>query len=321
MADKAPGAYERLIDGLLAQPEYGERWGRHWLDIAGYADSDGITPEDPVREYAYKYRDYVIRSFNADKPLDQFIQEQLAGDEMIGGATKNFTPEQIEKLVATGFLRMAPDGTAIGTVDQNVARNQVVADTIKIVSSSLLGLTVGCAECHDHKYDPIPTADYYRFRAIFEPALDWKNWRVPRGRLVSLATDADLKLSQQIEAEALVVDKQRTRLQNEFIEKTFDAELSKLPAELHAPLREAFHAPVAKRTAEQKKLLQDHPSVNVSAGSLYLYDRERENEVQRAVNRRTGAKRAGGEGRREGGDRCAGRQAGSFASCCCRDCR
>src|SRR5206468_4190537 len=102
------------IDRLLASPHYGERWARHWLDVAGYADSDGNGSDDTPRPYAYKYRDYVIRSFNADKPLDQFIIEQLAGDELVPTPWKNLTPEQIEKLTGTGFLRMAPDGASGG---------------------------------------------------------------------------------------------------------------------------------------------------------------------------------------------------------------
>ncbi len=145
VADDSPDAYEKLIDRLLDSPRYGERWGRHWLDLAGYADSDGYTSQDPVRKYAYKYRDYVIRAFNEDQPFDAFIQEQLAGDEMLQPPYKELQPEQIEKLVATGFLRMAPDGTGTGGVDQNEARNQVMAETLKIVSTSLMGLTVGCA--------------------------------------------------------------------------------------------------------------------------------------------------------------------------------
>ena len=101
----------------------------------------------------------------------------LAGDELLTPPYANLSPEQADLLTATGFLRMAPDGTADGSVDQTAARNDVMAETIKIVSSSLLGLTVGCAQCHNHRYDPIPQADYYRFRAIFEPAYDVKNWR------------------------------------------------------------------------------------------------------------------------------------------------
>src|SRR5690606_27654965 len=118
-------------------PHYGERWGRHWLDVAGYADSEGYTDDDTVRQEAWKYRDYVIRSFNEDKPYDRFVIEQLAGDELLTPPYVNLTPEQIELLTATGFLRMAPDGTG-GSVEQGVARNQVIADTLQIATSSLL---------------------------------------------------------------------------------------------------------------------------------------------------------------------------------------
>ncbi|MEO8498782.1 MAG: DUF1549 domain-containing protein, partial [Planctomycetota bacterium] len=138
--DSSPDAYQRLLDRVMNSTHYGERWGRHWLDVAGYADSEGYTEDDPVRPYVYKYRDYVIRAFNDDKPFDQFIIEQLAGDELLTPPFENLTPEQAEKLVATGFLRMAPDGTGVGGVDQNLARNDVMAKTIEIVSTSLLGL-------------------------------------------------------------------------------------------------------------------------------------------------------------------------------------
>src|SRR5437762_821076 len=206
LADAAPDAYERLIDRLLDSPHYGERWGRHWLDIAGYADSDGYSDADPPRAYAYKYRDYVIRSFNADKPFDRFITEQLAGDELAGATQGNLQaaladPQTREWLIATGFLRMGADGTATPAVDQDTVRNQVVADTIKIVSTSLLGLSVGCAQCHDHRYDPIPQTDYYRLRAIIEPAYDPTNWRTPEQRLVSLYTEAARKEAAEVAAE------------------------------------------------------------------------------------------------------------------------
>ena len=109
--DESPDAWARLIDRLLVSPHYGERWGRHWLDVAGYADSEGYTDEDTVREHAFRFRDYVVRAFNDDKPFDRFIIEQLAGDEL-AGPTGELTPERIELLTATGFLRMAPDGTS-----------------------------------------------------------------------------------------------------------------------------------------------------------------------------------------------------------------
>jgi mono/diheme cytochrome c family protein len=272
VADTTPDAYERLVDRLLASPRYGERWGRHWLDVAGYADSEGYSPDDPVRPHAYKYRDYVIRSLNDDKPFDQFIQEQLAGDELVRQPYQNLAPGDVERLVATGFLRMAPDGTSSPGVDQPLARNQVLAETLKIVSTSLMGLTVGCAQCHNHRYDPIPQSDYYRLRAIFEPAYDPTNWRPPPARRVSLATDADRQQAQKIEVEAAQIDQERLKKQQVYIDRTFEAELKKLPESVRPSVRAAHDAPPPKRTAEQQRILKEHPSVNVTAGSLYLYD-------------------------------------------------
>ncbi|MFQ3169488.1 MAG: cytochrome c553, partial [Limisphaerales bacterium] len=168
LADETPQAYDQLIDRLLASPNYGERWGRHWLDVAGYADSEGYTESDAERGWAWRYRDYVVRAFNDDLPWDRFIHEQLAGDEMVSPPYANLSPEQIDKLTATGFLRMAPDGTGSGANNAE-AKNQVIAETLKIVSTALMGMTVGCAQCHDHRYDPILQSDYYKLRAVFEP--------------------------------------------------------------------------------------------------------------------------------------------------------
>lgn len=283
LADEAPDAYDRLIDRLLASPEYGERWARHWLDLAGYADSEGYA-NDPERKYAYKYRDYVIASLNADKPFDEFLCEQLAGDEMVAPPYNNLTPDEIEKLVATGFLRMAADGTASGDTDPNLASNQVIADTVNIVSTAVLGLTVGCAQCHDHRYDPIPHVDYFRLRAIFEPALDWKHWRKPQQRLVSLYTDADRAAAAAVEAEAAELDKARTTKQQEFILATREKELAKLDPELSERVRVALDTPEKDRTPEQQDLLREHPSTNVSAGSLYLYDKAAADELQKMAD-------------------------------------
>ncbi|MEO6784857.1 MAG: DUF1549 domain-containing protein, partial [Chthoniobacteraceae bacterium] len=275
LADTSPDAYGHMVDRALASPHYGERWGRHWLDVAGYADSDGYTDADPVRPWAHKYRDYVIRSLNADKPFDQFIREQLAGDEMVKQPYKDLAPDDVDKLTATAFLRMVPDGTVSAAAsDQKIARNAVVVETLKVVSSSLLGMTVGCAQCHDHRLDPIPQTDYYRMRAIFEPALDTGNWRTPNARLVSLMTDAERAQAAAIEKEAKVIDAARKVKEDEFIEKVLTWELEKKPAELREPLRTAYRTEVKKRTPEQLKLLKEHPTINqLSGGSLYLYDR------------------------------------------------
>jgi mono/diheme cytochrome c family protein len=285
VADGAPDAYERLIDRLLASPHYGERWGRHWLDVAGYADSEGYTETDPPRPHAWRYRDYVIRSLNEDKPFDRFIVEQLAGDELVKPPYKNLSEEAIEQLVATGYLRMAPDGTASGGVDKGLASNQVVSETMKIVSSSLLGLTVGCAECHDHRYDPISQADYYRLRAIFEPAFNTKNWRVPQARLVSLYTDEDRAKANEINAEAAKIDAARLKRQEELMQEEFDKALeAKVPEEKREEMRSAWSTPAAKRNDQQKKLLKEYPGVNVTPGSLYLFNRKAADELKKMVD-------------------------------------
>ncbi|MEQ1860787.1 MAG: PSD1 and planctomycete cytochrome C domain-containing protein [Chthoniobacteraceae bacterium] len=297
LADEAPDAYARMVERVLASPHYGERWGRHWLDVAGYSDSDGYSETDPARPWAFKFRDYVIRSLNADKPFDQFIREQLAGDEMVKQPFKNLPPDDIDKLTATAFLRMVPDGTASATADdQPTARNAVMAETIKVVSSSLLGITVGCAQCHEHKHDPVPQQDYYRMRAIFAPALDVEKWRVPGARLVSLMTEEERAKAAEVEKEAKVIDAERKVKEDEFIGKVLTWELEAKPEEVREPLRTAYRTDVKKRTPEQLKLLKDHPTINqLSASSLYLYDRtyktKHEAELKAFTEKATGIRK------------------------------
>ena len=285
--DQSPDAYDRLLDQLLASHDYGDRWGRHWLDVAGYAYSEGYTVDDKERPWAWKYRDWVIQSLNDDKPFDEFIREQLAGDEMVQPPYAELPPDEIAKLIATGFLRMAPDGTGGGADDAELAKNDVIAETVKIVSTSLLGMTVGCAQCHDHRYDPIPQSDYYRIRAIFEPAYDPKNWRTPASRQISLYTAADKKAAAEIEAEAKKILDERTTKQNEFIAATFEKELAKLPEEIREEARKARDTAIKDRTTEQKRLLKKHPSLNVSAGSLYLYDKKAADVLQKMSDEAT----------------------------------
>jgi hypothetical protein len=290
LADTSEGAYEAAVDRLLQSPHYGERWGRHWLDVAGYADSNGDGTADSPRPYAYKYRDYVIRSLNADKPLDRFITEQLAGDELVPQPWANLAPEQIELLTATGFLRTAIDPTQ-GTADEQEGANQVVADTLKIVSSSLLGLSVGCAQCHDHRYDPIPQADYYRLRAVFAPALDTSHWRRPSQRLVSLYTDADRTKAAAVDAEAAKLQEALDAKTKTFIATAFDKELEKFAEPLRGQLREAYETPADKRTDSQKQLLDANPSVNIHAGVLYQYNQAAADELKKD-GEKVAAKRA-----------------------------
>lgn len=279
--DKKPQAWERLVDSLLSDSRFGERWGRHWLDVAGYADSEGVSNTDPERKWSWKYRDYVIQAFNENKPYDQFVKEQLAGDELVELPYKELTDDEIEKLTATGFLRMAPDGTMGSGIDQNLARNQVIADSMHIVGTSLLGLTINCAQCHEHRYDPIPQADYYRLRAVFEPAFDWQDWKKPAQRLVSLYTDADRAVAATLEEEAKAILDERTKKQNDHIERVFKQELAKLPEEEQPLAQAARDAKPKERTAEQKQILKKYPSLNVSAGSLYLYDKKAADELKK----------------------------------------
>ena len=215
LEDQADDAWARAIDRLLNSQHYGERWGRHWLDVAGYADSEGYTNSDQMRKWAYSYRDWVIRAMNADLPFDQFVLWQLAGDELVTPPYANMTSDEIDRLTATGFLRMVADGTA--QENNEVVRNQVVTDTIKMVSSSLLGMSVGCAQCHDHRYDPISQEDYYRIRAVFEPALNPQRWHPPGSRAISLYTDQDHAKAKEVETRAQVKVDARNAKQKMFL--------------------------------------------------------------------------------------------------------
>ena len=278
-------AIRNLADRLLASPAYGERWARHWLDVAGYADTNGMTEADSPRPHAWRYRDYVIRAFAADKPWNDFIVEQLAGDELAGATHANAAQiaanfAKLDMLTATGFLRMAPDGTGDEVADAKLARNEVIADTLKVVSSSLLGLTVGCAQCHDHRYDPIAQTDYFKLRAIFEPALDWKNWRNPKERLTSLYTPEQRLHAEAIEGEAREWDLAADARTIEHKNRIFAARLAALPEEMREPIRLARATPPDKRTPEQRQLFKDQPGLNVDAGSLDLFDKEADNAVK-----------------------------------------
>jgi cytochrome c553 len=178
--DPDPLAYEKLIDELLASSHYGERWGQFWLDLAGYSDSEGVQDSDLVRPFAWRYRDYVIRAFNDDKPYDRFLLEQIAGDELADYENApEITPEIYDNLVATGFLRMTPDGTFAGINGFVPNRLDIIDDSLRVLGSSVLGLTIGCARCHSHKFDPIPQRDYYRLAAVFKGALDEHDWLKP----------------------------------------------------------------------------------------------------------------------------------------------
>jgi len=302
--DSRPDAWERLVDELLASPHYGERWGRHWLDVAGYADSEGYNDNDTDRPDAWHYRDYVINAFNANMPFDQFIREQLAGDEMVPYPIKYPNTETKAKLAATGFLRMVPDGTGTEPGEAKIdAANATVTESVKIISSALLGMTVGCAECHDHRFDPILQKDFYRLRAVLEPALDPKAWREPRARRLSTLNEEEQKQTAAIEKEAKAIEAELPPKYEAFRDWIFEKEVAALPAEIRDKAREAG---LARRnakdpkdpkalTSEQAKLIESYPGLRVSASpsilNLFLEKYDRAEELA-TLNKETAARAA-----------------------------
>jgi len=215
LADDSAITVESLIDDYLASPQYGIRWGRHWLDAAGYADSNGYFNADSDRPLAYRYRDYVVRSINADKPFDQFVREQIAGDELAGfnpaRHRREATPEMIDMLVATHYLRSGQDGS--GESDGNaeevrIDRYTALESAQQIVASSLLGLTFQCAKCHDHKLEPLTQADFYRFQSVLFPAYNPEQWVKPNDRFTYASEPAEYETWESTISEAI------TRLAN-----------------------------------------------------------------------------------------------------------
>ncbi len=258
--DSRPDAYERLIEKLLASPQYGERWGKFWLDAAGYADSEGIIDEDLIRGNAWRYRDYVIRAFNNDKPYDQFLTEQIAGDELVDYKhAKKATPELLEKLAATGFLRMTPDGTYSQANGSVAERMNVIADEIDVLSSSVMGLTIGCARCHNHKYDPLPQRDYYRLGAVLQSAYDPYDWVKPTDRYLDFAPESEIKEIAAHNA-PIEVDIKRTEAELEAKNKPLRDQivrerLAVLPDAVRLDLESGIATPKEKRTAAQAYLV------------------------------------------------------------------
>ncbi|HKX60713.1 MAG TPA: DUF1549 domain-containing protein, partial [Verrucomicrobiae bacterium] len=197
LSDKRPGAYQRMYETYLSSARYGERWGKHWLDAAGYADSNGYFNADTDRPLAYRYRDYVIRSVNRDKPFDQFVREQLAGDELSGWKPGQVaTPAVIELLEATHYLRNGQDGSgeSDGNPDEvRTDRYYALESEMQVIASSLLGVTMQCAKCHDHKFEPVTQKDYYAFQAVLYPAFNIEKWVKPNDRAVHANLPGELE--------------------------------------------------------------------------------------------------------------------------------
>jgi hypothetical protein len=266
LSDRSPDSYERMVERYLASPHYGERWGKYWLDAAGYADSNGYFDADTDRPLAYRYRDYVVRAFNEDKPYDRFVQEQLAGDELAGYVPDgDVTPAMADLLVATHFLRNAPDGTgeSDGNPDElRTDRFTVLEGTLQITMNCLLGLTIQCARCHTHKFEPITHAEYYRLQAIFYPAYCPDRWIVPKNRVVSVATRTQRaehqrrteRFNREIKALQTGLEAFAEPLREEVIEER----LASLEPDVRTTVLQAVATPKDKRTPAQQALLKTH---------------------------------------------------------------
>ncbi|NQV28714.1 MAG: DUF1553 domain-containing protein [Rhodopirellula sp.] len=268
LADVTPGSYERMIDRLLASPQYGERWARHWLDVAGFTESAGILNEDRVLPLAWRYRDYVIRAFNSDKPYDRFLQEQIAGDELTDYWTafeneERLPDDVIEGIVATGFLRTAADPSRPDFSSIKNAASQyfypTIFDTLQIVCSSTMGLTVQCARCHSHKFDPIPQVDYYSMQAVLATAYRPGNWIPQMNRRLPIASkrekDAAAKKNAEVDAAIKALQTELATLKTTFTSRYFDDQLAKLPEELREDVRSALNAKPESRTEIHKYLV------------------------------------------------------------------
>ena len=259
--DDRPDAYERLVEHLLASPRYGERWAQPWLDAAGFVESEGGDGNDPVRQEYHRYRDYVVRSINEDTPFDQFLTEQLAGDELANWLdAPSLSPEGADAIVATGFLRTVVDPTDRPVHNFPPDRQQVLADTVSVVGSSLMGLTIGCARCHSHKYDPISQADYSRLSAVFAGAYTPQDWLKPRERLVPLASLAERQAAEEqnaaIEAR---LEPLRSQLKSQFEDfkgRLLDRRLKDVPEVIRADVRTALLLEVADRDEVQTYLAE-----------------------------------------------------------------
>lgn len=266
LADTDDDAYERLVQRFLASPRYGERWGKHWLDAAGYADSNGYFNADTDRPLAYRYRDWVIRAHNDDLPLDRFLQLQIAGDELIGYTPEgDVTPEMVDALTATHFLRNSQDGTGESDgndLEQTIDRYTVLEGTVQIVGSALLGLTLQCCRCHDHKFEPLTQRDYYGLQAILRPAYSPDQWRKPNERVTEIgalaARQAHHQRVAELDAQVKAIEQRLAERSQPFARQLVDQRLSALADADRQAVLAAYDAPADGRSDEQQELLKRH---------------------------------------------------------------
>ncbi|HMC88763.1 MAG TPA: DUF1549 domain-containing protein, partial [Gemmataceae bacterium] len=265
--DPSPEAYANAVERLLASPHYGERWAQHWLDVARYAESNGYEA-DGERIHAWRYRDYVVRSLNEDKPFDVFLTEQLAGDQLAKDKDRR---SNSELLVATGFNRCGPIHLVGGNTDPEVNRQEVLTEMTNGVAAAFFGLTLGCARCHDHKFDPVSQADYYRLQSFFAAT---------QAKDLDIATEAEraayARRLAEVDARIAPLNKSVNELEAPYRARLEAAK----KAQLEPKYRAALAVDAKKRTPEQKKLAADAEALlkitwDEVVGALTAADRAR----------------------------------------------
>ena len=247
---------------MLASPEFGQRWGRHWLDAAGYSDITGGDNDAGIIKLSdgkWKYRDWVVRSLNDDLPYDRFLIEQIAGDELHDWRrAKSFTPEIRDALVATGFLRNAADDTDEKELTTPDILHGVLQRTVEVVANNVLGLTLACAKCHDHKYEPILQQDYYRLLANFTPTFNPGDWVQPKNRRLADIAPVEKAEAEKYNAELdrqIAEQKNRqTETRRPVEERLFAAKLATISEPIRGDVQEAIHTVANKRNEVQKYL-------------------------------------------------------------------
>src|SRR5262249_40550080 len=245
------------------------------------------------REGMWRYRDYVVRALNEDKPFDRFLLEQLAGDELDDWrSAPAFTPAIREHLIATGFLRTSVDHTTENELNRPFERYQVLHDTIENLTSNLLGLTVACSRCHDHKFDPIPQVEYYQLLAVLKPVYNPDHWIQPQNRHLPDVSPKEKEALErhnaEIDHQATGLNQQLAALREPYRKKLFEAKLAALPEPIRADTAAALQVPKEKRSAVQKYLAEKlGPLVAVDPGaiakSLGVHDRERVKSLEKQV--------------------------------------
>ena len=288
LQDKRPDAYKRLVDRLLDSERYGEHWAQTWLDLAGYADSEGLIDEDLIRPNTWRYRDYVIRALNSDKPYTRFLTEQIAGDELENYKELDQVDQQaIDQLAATGFLRMTPDPTYSFANASLGEKLTVVANQVEVISSAVLGLTMGCARCHDHKYDPISQRDYYRLSAILHTAYDPYDWVDPTERFLDVALEKERRdatsHNDPIDARIKTLESSLNERTKNFRLRAIESRVAELPEKLRGDLLAVFKTPDDERDEIQKYLAAKFREVlEISDGDLSAAYPEYAEEAKKA---------------------------------------